>query len=151
MAESIVSASHQYESALINSPVERVWGLVKVLAFEQLFPRWVTAVEWVSGGPGQVGGEARVTFQDGAIWTFNILEISDYRRRVVYDLISAEPETSMSACTNIITVHKETLNNRCFVVWETEFSNDATANVIADNKYKKIDGFNSMNEALSSN
>ena len=77
-----------------------------------------------------MGASLNVNFQDGAVWTFLILEISDYRRTIVYDLIEANPEASMHGCTNTITVHRETLNNRCFVIWETEFSNDADANVI---------------------
>merc|ERR550534_2204038 len=39
---------------------------------------------------------------------------------------------------------------KTYFTWQTDFSNDASANLVADSSFKKKDTFKLMNEALSS-
>ena len=49
-----------------------------------------------------------------------------------------------------MTLRQVTDDNTTFVEWVTEFSNDADANVIGDQKYKKLEFFSEMKKNLSS-
>lgn len=145
----VVSASHQYESAVFDHPSEKVWAAVRGLAFDRLAPSWVSSVHWPEGDSGKVGATVTMTFRDGPTWEFNVLEISDIKRTIVYELVAADPAASVSGFVNTIRVFKETLSNKTFLTWETDFANDANANVIMDTKYKKLEALNSMAQTLA--
>jgi len=142
-------ASHQYESIYINCPSDKVWGMIRNFQLDQMCPEWVREVTWVEGEPGKVGSSVKLTFQEGAQWTYRILEVSDIRRTLAYELVMADPASNMTAYQAVLKVFKETINNKAFVIWETDFSNDAKAEVIMDNKYKKVDALNMMARTLS--
>jgi len=48
-----------------------------------------------------------------------------------------------------IKLREVTDDHTTFVEWATDFSNDADASVIADQKYKKLEFFTEMKKALS--
>ncbi|CAG9316514.1 unnamed protein product [Blepharisma stoltei] len=146
---SVVSASHQFESAVFNSPVDQVWAHIRNLSFHILCPNWVSSVSWSEGDSGKVGATVHMTYTDGTQWTVNILEISDIKRTIVYELIHADPAAHSFSYVNTIRVFKETLTNKTFLIWETDFSNDATANTVMDCKYKKIEALSAMANALN--
>lgn len=91
----------------------------------------------------------RFEFVTGDQWLVQVLEISDFNRKIVYELVSAEPAVNYHGHLTTITVFRETLDDRSFVVWETDFSNDATSENILDAKWKKIDAFKSIRKFFS--
>ncbi|CAG9327480.1 unnamed protein product [Blepharisma stoltei] len=145
----VVSASHQFESAIFNAPVDNVWTHIRSLAFHTLCPSWVSNVAWHEGEAGKVGATVQMTYTDGSHWTVNILEISDIKRTIVYELITADPAAHSYSYVNTIRLFKETLTNKTFLTWETDFSNDATANTIMDCKYKKLEALHAMATTLA--
>ena len=144
----VVTSSHQYEAAYLNCPVDKVWDLLRGLDLQICFPDWIREVNMIQGEPGKVGSQFQVTYRDDAKWTFQILEVSDIKRTIIYELVNAEPASTMSGYESTFRVFHETLDNKAFLVWETQFSNDASAKVVMDTKFKKVDALNSLKRVL---
>ena len=129
-------------------PAERAWAQFKGLKLEQLVPGKVKATTWVTGGHGQLDSTLKVDYVDGASWTLRILELSDIRRSIGYEVVATEPPHSVSSILGTITVRPVTEDSTTFVEWATDFSNDADANVITDQKYKKLEFFTEIRKNI---
>ena len=75
-------------------------------------------------------------------------EISDMHHTFAYEVVTSEPSLSVSSLNGIIRLKPVTFDNTVLIEWETEYSNDADANLIADQKYKKLENFKEMIEIL---
>ncbi|CAG9317602.1 unnamed protein product [Blepharisma stoltei] len=139
-----MSSPFQYEATLLDQNPGIVWGMIKNLQFDVLCPSWIANVHWEQGEPGKVGSVVTFEYTDGAKWQFQVSEISDIKNTIVFELIEANPPAMATGILNKITIHKETLNNKTFLIWETIFSTDTTTEVILDNKFKKVDFLVSM-------
>ena len=86
----------------------------------------------------------KVEYTDGAHWTLRINEISELRHSIGYEVLATEPIHSATSIQGVITLHNVTALKHTYVEWATDFSNDADAQVIADQKYKKLEFFAEM-------
>ena len=145
---SIPVSTHQSESAVLPLPASRAWAQFKGLKLEDLVPGKVKATTWVTGGHGQLDSTLKIDYQDGASWTLRVLEISDIRRSIGYEVIAAEPAHSVSSILGQIVIRPVTEDNTTFVEWITDFSNDADAAVITDQKYKKLEFFTELRKNI---
>jgi len=138
---------HVSESAVVAAPVETVWGLMKAMTFS-----WWGLVEscvLASGEtPNTLGATFTLTFTDGAVWTIQLTEISDASRSLTFEVITAEPAVSVTSAIHSISIKKITKTNSSAVFWTTDYSNDVTAEVIADSSFKKLDAFDTLAGAL---
>jgi len=112
-------------------------------------PSKISGTTWVTGGPGQLDSTLKIDYVDGAHWTLRILEISDIRRTIGYEVVSAEPAHSVSSILGLIHLKPVTEDNTTFVEWTTDFSNDADVGVITDQKYKKLEFFTEIKKNIT--
>lgn len=142
--EAPVCATRQIESAVIDQVADTFWGQIRDLKWDELWPTCVASVEWLEGCAGKIGSTFKISFKDGTAWTYVLCELSDLHRLVTWELISSEPACQVSSMINTIKVRRVTASDQTFIQWTTDFSSDVTAAIVADNKYKKLDFFQSL-------
>lgn len=143
-ANTIAASTHQFESAVVKTNIGKVWELVRQLKFDTLFPTNVTKTEFTDGQAGLLESVVKVTYKDGSTWSYRINEISDLNHHIGFELVEAEPKVAVSSLHNTIKLLRVTEDNSTYIRWETDFSNDADANVIQDNRFKKLDNFKDL-------
>lgn len=143
-----VTSCHQTESTVVAQPVGKVWEALKSLLLHKSFPSHVKNVKFTSGSDNEIGSIFEVEYIEGSVWTFRIVEISEKKRRIAYELIGAVPETTFSSMLTTIKVQQVTEDNSTFLTWETDYSNDVNAHVIQDGKFKKLDYFKDLKKLL---
>ena len=139
---------HQRESVVLPVSVDKVWNTLREFKMNEIMPQKVNGTSFTSGGPGQVGSMIQVDWADGAKWTIRVNEISDWHHRFGYEVVSTEPAISTTSVVGLLSMQSVTLDGTTFLQWETEFSNDADAQVISDQKYKKQEFFNTILQNL---
>eukprot|EP01016_Furgasonia_blochmanni_P003141 TRINITY_DN1122_c0_g1_i15.p1 TRINITY_DN1122_c0_g1~~TRINITY_DN1122_c0_g1_i15.p1 ORF type:complete len:239 (-),score=57.43 TRINITY_DN1122_c0_g1_i15:99-815(-) len=135
----VVSSTHQYESTIIPAPPGKLWTYIRNFALDKVLPSRVDKIEYVEGSAGKVDSVLKISFKDSASWSIKILELSDLNHYITYEVIEASPPIPATSILNTIRLRRVTDDNSTFLTWETDFSNDADANVIQDNKYKKLE------------
>ena len=139
--EPVVCATRQTETAVIDGPADVFWGKIRDLKWDALWADRVASVEWLEGSAGKIGSTFKINFKDETSWTYVLCELSDLHRLVTWELIAADPPCRVSSQIGTIKVKRVTASDRTFIQWTTDFSSDVTAQIIADNKYKKLDFF----------
>jgi len=146
---SIVSSTHQFESTVVNVAIGKIWETVRQLQFETLFPSTVTKTEFTEGKPGLLESVVKIHYKDGSTWSYRISEISDLNHHISFELVEAEPKSTVSSIHHSIKLFRVTDDNTTYLRWETDFSNDADANVIQDAKFKKVDYFKDLKKTYA--
>ena len=144
----IVTLCRNSESTVLAQPINKIWEVIKLLDFAKLAPNKYKKIE-VENGSVNVGSLVKVSYKDGTVWTVRILEISEIRHSIAWEVVESTPNISVTSVTNAVKLHKITDNNTTFLEWETEFSNDADVGVIEDNKYKKLETFAELKKTFS--
>jgi hypothetical protein len=126
-------------------PVEKAWKSFRELKLDTVAPEYVKTVSGSSSG-GAVGSTVDITYQDGAQWQVVITELSDRNYTIAYQVISTEPAMTCTSVEGQIDLQTITESNQTFLKWTTIFSNDADAQVMADQKYKKLDFFKAFHK-----
>lgn len=129
--------------------VEKAWALFKSFKLETVVPSQITGTSFTSGGPNQLDSVVRIEYADGAKWDLRINEISDVKHSLGYQVLSTEPAHFVTSIQGQIRLRQVTDDNSTFVEWVTDYSNDADAGVISDQKYKKLEFFATLKKALT--
>ncbi|KAJ3129662.1 hypothetical protein HK101_005205 [Irineochytrium annulatum] len=88
------------------------------------------------------GSIRKVTFKDGTVQRYRILEISEIEHRVSYEVIESNPPSMTLAAFHSLTLKAVTHNNTTYAEFESQFaSGEATPQVVEDSKYKKRELF----------
>lgn len=140
----IVTSCHQVESCVLGSPIVVIWDAIKSLDFAKFLPSSVSSVKFVTGDCNDRGSVFSIEYLDCSEWTYRIVEISDSRRTISYELIDAKPDITFSWLQVTIKLHQVTENNSTFLMWETDYSNDVNASIVQDGKFKKLDAFQDL-------
>mmetsp|Transcript_53516 Transcript_53516/g.61405 ORF Transcript_53516/g.61405 Transcript_53516/m.61405 type:complete len:150 (+) Transcript_53516:29-478(+) len=146
---SVVSSTHQFESTVVKAPLGKVWEGFRELRFETLFPSTVTKTEFTEGKAGLLESVVKITYKDGSTWSYRINELSDLNHHIAFELVEAEPKATVTSIHHHIKLLRVTDDNSTYIRWETDFSNDADANVIQDSKFKKVDYFKDLKKTFS--
>mmetsp|Transcript_53517 Transcript_53517/g.61407 ORF Transcript_53517/g.61407 Transcript_53517/m.61407 type:complete len:149 (+) Transcript_53517:68-514(+) len=141
---SVVSSTHQFESTVVNAPIGKIWDSFRELKFETLFSSTVSKTEYTEGKAGLLESVVKITYKDGHTWSYRINEISDLNHYISFELVEAEPKATVTSIHHSIKLMRVTDDNSTYIRWETDFSNDADANVIQDSKFKKVDYFKDL-------
>jgi hypothetical protein len=144
-----VTSCHQTESCVLGTPIGKVWDALKTFDFAKYLPTSVTTVKFVTGSANEIGSVFSVEYTDGSVWTFRIVEISESRRVLSYELIDAKPDITFSSLQLTIRLYKVTENNSTFISWESDYSNDVNTHVVQDGKFKKVDAFKDLKKLFS--
>merc|ERR1719320_481269 len=91
--------------------------------------------------------------KDDTVQQIKILGISDLDFKVSWTLVSSEPPVSYSSAVHQVQCYRITTQlsekgPKTYFTWQTDFSNDASANVVADSSLKKKDAFMQMSAVL---
>lgn len=145
----VPSATRSAESCTFNAPVEDVFRLFRPLQFKY-DPS--IEVEEVKDAAQGVGSLRKVKYKD-AVQTLQVLGMSDLDFKVSWNVISSEPSLSYSSAVHQIQCWRistqiDGKGPQTAVLWQTDFSNDASANVVADSSLKKKDAFKLVRAAL---
>ena len=130
--------------------ITKAWGFFKEFSLEKLVPGKISATKFTSGSAGQIDSVVEIHYADGAKWELRLVEISELRHSVGYQVISTEPSHQVTSIQGQIQLKPITDDNTTFVEWITDFSNDADAGVISDQKYKKLEFFAELKKNLTS-
>jgi len=145
----VVSSTRSVESCTINAHIESVYGLIRPFTFKYAVEIVSVVMEHKKG----VGSIRKLTYRDGTVQTIQILGISDLDFEVSWILVTSNPAVTYSSVVHQIRLHRITTQlkdqkDTTYMTWQSDFSNDATANVIADSNLKKRDAFKQIKLAL---
>ncbi|KND00278.1 uncharacterized protein SPPG_04607 [Spizellomyces punctatus DAOM BR117] len=145
------SATRVQESRVFPHPINVVWNHVRPADFKF----WTSAVKetQVEGGlPGEVGSQRKVTFKDGTVQRYQIVELSDLAYFITYEMIESNPPIKSSAALHTIKLRKITHDNSTLVEWESDYSSSGneTASVVEDSRLKKKEALQDLAKALGS-
>lgn len=144
-----VTSCHQVESCVLAAPVGNVWEALRTFDFVKLFPTNVKSIKFTSGSNNEVGSIFQVEYKDGSLWTFRLVEISETKRVISFELISAEPEITFSSLLNSFRLIKVSETSSTFFSWESDYSNDVNSHILQDAKFKKLDSFKDLHKLFS--
>jgi len=148
----IPSSTRSFESCIFDAPVEDVFRMFRALNFK--YDPSIELVEMKDADTQGVGSLRKVKYKD-ALQTLQVLGINDLDYKVVWNMIASEPAVSYSSAVNQVQCRRITsqFGNKgpqTMVTWQTDFSNDASANVVVDSSLKKKDAFKLIKAALGS-
>lgn len=69
---------------------------------------------------------------------------SSLSKSVTFEVIQCEPASSVTSVVHSISCKRVSADNTTFVEWVTDFSNDATAEVVSDSSFKRLEAFNDL-------
>jgi len=144
-----VTSTHQTESSVVDKPISKVWEELKLFNFEKLFPTNVKSLKFTGGNCNDARGVFDLTYSDGSVWSYGILEVSDQKRKISFELIEATPEVSFTSVQHTIKLIKVTAENNTFIEWSSDYTNDVNSHIIQDSKYKKLECFADMKKYFS--
>jgi hypothetical protein len=146
---SIPSSCFQTESTVLSAPIDTVWKKFREFKLDLVAPTYVTNTETILGEAGQVGSVVKVTYKNGGVWECRITELSDRNYTIAYEVIETDPAMSCTSVEGEMVFHKVSDGNATFLKWTTVFSNDADAQVITDQKYKKLEFFAEFKKSVA--
>jgi glutathione S-transferase len=134
-----------WESFHLRAPIDRVWPLVRPATFAYL-PTVADAD--TKDAHTEVGGSRTVRYKDGTVQTLRITHLSELDHSIGWDLVSSAPATTFSAQSHTVRLRTVTETSSTFIEWTTQFSADASQEVLQDAKFKQIDNFTAIANAL---
>jgi len=144
-----------HESAHLKFNMDVVWATIRPLDFKY-FPG-ISSVEMENKAThAEVGGIRKVTYNDHkdaksrTVQHIKLMELSDGTSpHLSWDLISSSPATHVMSASHTVHVRRVTEDQTCFIEWITDFSKDATQEVIQDAKHKQLEHFKALSQYLS--
>jgi len=140
-------ATRVWESAVISQPVSAVWALVRPLTFAYNPNVSSTEVEDKKIA-SEVGAVVRVTYRDGTVQRVKVVELSDATYSVSWEVVESIPPVAYLGSIHSIRLRRVTDSNHTFIEWTTDFSKDASQEVIQDQRFKQKENFTAMTSAL---
>ena len=129
------------ESCVLPAKIDACWDKFRYWKLETMAPSIVTSTEWTDGDAGRVDSVVKISYANGATWFWRVTELSERNHTLAYELVAAEPATSVSSIVGEIKLSAITDCDQTFLEWSTEYSNDVDAEFIGDARWKKRDLF----------
>jgi len=141
-------ATRVWESAIVRAPIAAVWAAVRPVDFRYLGTVVDVNLE-NKASPSLVGGVRVVTYKDKTVQKIKLLELSDAIYSVTWELIESTPPISFMSAVHTVKLKRITENNTTFIEWTTDFSKDASNEVLADARFKQLENFTALDTSLS--
>lgn len=130
--------------AIVSGGIDKVWGIISRLDFA-----WWDLVDHTIVVDGLcrrcLDSTIRIHFKDGHIWTVAMRELSSIHHKIIFEVIACEPEGLVSATVHSISLERVTLTaGETFIRWTTDFSSDATLEVVMDASFKRKEALQSL-------
>jgi len=137
-----------FESGVISSNIDQVWNVIRSLDLSFQASVASCAVE-AGKNADEVGSVRVITYKDGTTQRVKLLELSDATHTITYELIESKPAITVMSAVHTITLRRVTHDNSTLVEFVSDFSRDASHDVTQDSKFKKLEFFKDVREALS--
>jgi len=138
-------ATRIFESAQINAPLDKVWAFIRPLNF-----KFLSTVQEAQEGLNDVVGSVRqITYKDRTVQKIKLLELSDARTMVTYEIIESDPPIPVMSVVHTIRCRRVSELNTTYVEWTSDYSRDASADVLSDSRFKKLDFFKDLQKAIN--
>jgi nucleoside-diphosphate kinase len=109
----------------------------------------VAKVEIEGKSPDEVGSIRTVHYSDKTVQRVKLVELSESERKLSYELIESIPAVSVLSAVHTWRLRRVTHDNSTLFEFTSDFSKDASDAVIQDSKFKKLELFNDVRDALS--
>ncbi|KAI7820906.1 hypothetical protein BX661DRAFT_188773 [Kickxella alabastrina] len=137
--------AHNVESRVIKASIESVWATLKT----QDFGFWTLVKSTESAfSAAEVGSTRTVTFTDGAVQVYRLVEFSELNNSLTYEIIESEPAMRVLSATHRIRAFPVSADNTTFVQWTSEFASEGASETVQDSKYKKLEALADLAKAL---
>lgn len=123
-----------------------MWSIIRPLHFK--FLSSVQSVTTENGGD-LVGSVRIVKYSDGTVQKYRVLECSDLHEFITYEIFESVPAVSVTSAQHTIRLRPITHDNSTLIEWSSTFSNDASAEVLQDSRYKKKEGLGELVKFLA--
>eukprot|EP00927_Polykrikos_kofoidii_P055318 TRINITY_DN4958_c0_g1_i1.p1 TRINITY_DN4958_c0_g1~~TRINITY_DN4958_c0_g1_i1.p1 ORF type:complete len:151 (+),score=31.98 TRINITY_DN4958_c0_g1_i1:93-545(+) len=142
-----VNAGYNQESAVIPADLDTVWTQIKSMGFK--FCKNVSQSTREDGDTGL--GQYNIAYTDSTVQTLRITEIAERlpnKRSLGMELMSSDPAVSYSSRMDqiILTSITAAASPSTFIEFSSDFSSDASNEVIQDSKFKKLEFFRDLIE-----
>ena len=125
-----------WESTSLSCPAGDLWRRLRELDFAAFLPGLVSGASSSAATPSTVGSVYTLKFVDGATWDVKVLEISELQMRLTWEVVKCEPAIQAASRVDTLHLRRVTADNSTFLVWDTDFSGDASLAVTQDCKFK---------------
>lgn len=143
------SSSTVRESGVIQAAIDDVWNYVKNVDF-----KWRTDVQSciIADGQAQAIDSLRtVTYDGDYVQTKALRGLNSYDHTATWEMVTSEPPVSYSSARYTIQLLPVTTTGETFIVFTTTYSNDASAEVTQDQKFKLQEGIKNIQTNFSQN
>jgi hypothetical protein len=147
--KSIPTATRSRQVGVVSANIDTLWDAVKGATFD--WQAIVKACELETEDEKtkslmEVGSTRKITYADGAVQVVQITEISEKSKRICWQMVTSEPAIGYTSREDSLKLTEVTYpdNNQTVVEWISDFSNDATIQVIVDSDLKKKDAFKDL-------
>jgi len=89
-----------------------------------------------------------VTYKDQTVQRLKLTEISDAAYTLSWDLIESTPAVEVMSVAHTLRLRRVTTTSQTFIEWTSDFSKDASHNVIEDARFKQRDNFSFLAKAV---
>jgi len=139
-------ATRVHESAVIVASIADVWAVIRGLNFS--FLSTVEKVD-VEGHADAVGSLRTITYKDKTQQKVKLVELSDAAHKLSWELIESNPPTLALSAIHTLALRRISHDNTTLLEFTSDYSKDATDEVIQDSKYKKLEFFGDLRTALA--
>jgi len=146
-----MNPGHVVESVVVPGTLDAIWSLIAPMTFK--FSKRVSQASVESDGSNPLG-TCNICYSDNTVQTMRITEISERlpnTRSIGMEYISSDPPMSYGARMDQIVLKAITHADKpmTYVEFSSDFSSDASMEVIEDSKFKKHEFFNDLSAFVS--
>ena len=99
--------------------------MIRSMKLSDLAPKLISKSEFApESQAGMINASISINYVDGHSAHFRVVGISDSRHSISYEVVSAEPNMSVSSVQNEIKLYPVSDTDHTFIRWITDFSND---------------------------
>jgi len=99
--------------------------------------------------PSRVGSVRRVSYRDGTVQLLKLSALNDSTRALTWDIYMSEPPVQYSSAVHTLRLRRVTVGNQTVIELLSDYSKDASLEVIEDSKYKKLEFIKALRVAAS--
>ena len=90
-------SSTNKESTILPAKITDVWSKIRYWKFEDIAPSIIAKTEWTDGAAGRVDSTVKLSYTNGSTWYYRVTELSERNHTLAYELVAAEPATTVSS------------------------------------------------------
>jgi len=137
-------SSRVWQSCIIDATIDRVWAVIRPL--DLVYLPTVSTVELDAKDREDTVGTERTIYynvnnKERTVQRIRLLELSDSRHEISWEIVSSTPPIDFLSANYTIRLRRVTESSKTFLEMTSDFSRDASPNVIEDARYKQKDHF----------